>query len=39
MLLALVRLLRTHTATLVEGEDEDECMSIDLAELYRTLCD
>jgi len=36
VLLALEWLLRTHTVTVSEGEDEDECMSLDLAELQRT---
>jgi len=34
--LALVRLMKTRTATVSEGGDDDECMSLDLAELQRT---
>jgi hypothetical protein len=36
VLLALVWLLRTRTVIVSEGEDEDERMSLDLAELQRT---
>ena len=37
VLLALVRLMKTRTATVSEGANDDECMSLDLAELQRTL--
>ena len=33
---AMVRLLRIRTVIVSEGEDEDEYMSLDLAELQRT---
>jgi len=33
---AMVRKLRIRTVIVSEGEDEDECMSLDLAELQRT---
>ena len=36
VLLALVWLLRIRTVIVSEGEDEDEYMSLDLAELQRT---
>ena len=35
-MLALVRLMRTRTVTVSEGSDDDECMSLDCAELQRT---
>jgi len=34
--LVLVRLMRTRTATVSEGGDDDECMSLELAEIQRT---
>jgi len=36
VLLSLVRLLKTRTATVNGGGDDDACMSLDLAELQRT---
>ena len=34
--MALVRLMKTRTGTISKGGDDDECMSLDLAELQRT---
>jgi len=39
VLLALVRVMRTCIATVSEGDNDDECMSLDRAKLQRTPCD
>ena len=36
VLLALVWIMRTRIGTVSEGGDDDECLSLDLAELQRT---